>query len=342
MMKGSTMTRTASTTPNNALLTGTLYMLGAQVIFAGVNFAYDVLTNPWNPMLEGDKMTSSSAVFWQYLIATIFAILLILRIGLDKLKTRHPVLHEIRALVSAIGAQVFVFGFASGVPVWQMIGLLMTGPFFVIAGSVLFLGERLSLVRIGASTAAFIGAMFVVGVGTESFTWASLLPVLAAAMWSTTTVISKYLSREETPESLTLYLLLLISVNHALIGIVLGILAVALPAGILPAGLSTGVDFSFPVSAATGWIVSLGLVTAAAQYLLWNAYKQADATYLQPFDDLKLPLNLMVGWVMLSQVPGIWFWPGAALIVGASVFIAMYERSSGPNGRLGMPVRPAA
>ena len=116
-------------------------MVCAQVVFAVVNFSYDVLTNPWNPLLAGGKMTSSSAVFWQYLIATVFAIPLILRIGLDKLKTRHPVLHEVRALVSALGAQVFVFGFASGVPVWQMVGLLMTGPFFVIGGSVLFLAK---------------------------------------------------------------------------------------------------------------------------------------------------------------------------------------------------------
>src|SRR5688572_1182330 len=225
------VSQVSSTTPSssNTALLATLYMVGAQVIFAVVNFVYDVLTNPWNPLLSDAKMTSSSAVFWQYLIATLFALPLILRIGLGKLRTRHPVLHEVRALVSALGAQVFVFGFASGVPVWQMVGLLMTGPFFVLAGSVLFLGERLTLTRIGASVVAFAGALLVVGIGTDSFTLASILPVLAAALWATTTIISKYLSREEEPETLTLSLLLLISVNHALIGLVLGILAVTLP-----------------------------------------------------------------------------------------------------------------
>ena len=147
-----------------------------------VNFLYDVLTNPWNPMLGDAHITSASAVFWQYLIATIFAVPLILRIGLSKLKTRHPVLHEVRALVSALGAQVFAFGFASGVPVWQMVGLLMTGPFFVIAGSALFLGERLTMTRIGTSSVAFLGAILIVGIGSGGFTWASLLPVVAAAL----------------------------------------------------------------------------------------------------------------------------------------------------------------
>ena len=68
-----------------------------------------------------------------------------------------------------------------------------------------------------------------------------------------------------------------------------------------------------------------GLVTAAAQYLLWSAYKLADATYLQPFDDLKLPLNVLLGWIVLSQIPSLWFWPGAALIIAASSFVYWNE-----------------
>lgn len=316
----------------NDLIRGTTFMVAAQVIYAVVNFTYDVLTNQWNPMLADFKMSSSSAVFWQYLIATVFAIPLILRIGLDKLKSRHPVLHELRALASALGAQVFVFGFASGVPVWQMVGLLLTGPFFVIAGSVLFLGERLSATRIGASVVAFIGAFMIVGLGTDAFTWASLLPVLAAALWSATTVISKYLSREESAESLTLYLLLLIVVNHAVIGLLLGLLAIVLPAGALPASLASGVDFGLPQGDAMWWMLLLGLLTAATQYLLWSAYSVADATYLQPFDDLKLPFNLLIGWLLLSQIPGVTFWPGAALIVGASLYIGLVENRRTDDG----------
>ncbi|MCB1518729.1 MAG: DMT family transporter [Hyphomicrobiaceae bacterium] len=319
------MSQTASSPANNGLMLGTIYMVAAQVIFAIVNFVYDVLTNPWDPLNAADKMSSSAAVFWQYLIATIFAVPLILRIGLANLRTGHPVWHEIRALASALGAQVFVFGFASGVPVWQMVGLLLTGPFFVIAGSVLFLGEKLSPTRLGASIVAFIGAFLIVGFGTDAFTWGSLLPVLAAALWSATTVISKYLARDETPESLTLYLLLLIVVNHAIIGIVLGILVTILPAGALPASLSTGLDLGLPTGEGVWWMLFLGLVTAAAQYLLWNAYKFADATYLQPFDDLKLPFNVLLGWIVLSQVPSALFWPGAILIIAASLYVGIME-----------------
>jgi drug/metabolite transporter (DMT)-like permease len=72
-------------------------------------------------------------------------------------------------------------------------------------------------------------------------------------------------------------------------------------------------------------LVLLGALTAAAQYLLAIAYKVADATYLQPFGDLKVPLSGLLGWIVLSQVPSAWFWPGAALILAASTIIFWVE-----------------
>ena len=50
-------------------------------------------------------------------------------------------------------------------------------------------------------------------------------------------------------------------------------------------------------------LVLLGVLTAAAQYLLAFAYRTADATYLQPFGDLKVPLTAVIGFVFLSQLP---------------------------------------
>lgn len=311
------MNQISSTT--NAPVLGALFMLGAGITFAITNILTPIIT--WQM-----GVPSTAVVFWQYILATVFALPLIARIGLSKLKTRHPYWHETRAFLSALGVQFFAFGFAVGVPVWQMVALSMTGPFFILIGATVFLGERLTPQRLGATVVGFIGAVMVSQVGTEAFTLASLLPVLAALCWGTVSVITKYLARDEEPESLTLYMLVLITPNHFLIGLILGIAVAVLPAGTLPQGLATGFDFMPPMGEALGLIVLLGLVTAGAQYFLSFAYKVADATYLQPFDDLKLPLNTLLGWVVLSQVPAIWFWPGAVLILAASSFILWSEQ----------------
>lgn len=298
---------------------GAAYMIGAGITFAAVNIITPIVTYQMG-------VASSSVVFWQYVIATIFALPLIFRLGgLASMKTRHPVLHEIRAFVSALGVQAWAFGFASGVPLWQMIALSMTAPFFVVAGATVFLGEKLTIQRAAAVGAGFIGALIVTQVWSTTFAWTALLPIIAAALWATATVLTRYLAREEAAESITLYMLVLITPNHLLIGLLLMIGIAVLPAGTLPSGLATGFDFGLPGGNPFWLVVLLGLITAGSQYLLSLAYKVADATYLQPFDDLKLPLNLLLGWVVLNQVPDAWFWPGAALIVGASLYIMRQE-----------------
>src|SRR6185503_953684 len=202
--------------------------------------------------------------------------------------------------------------------------LLSTGPLFIILGSTLFLHERASVTRIIAALVAFAGAVIVSGIGTEGFTPMTLVPIGAAALWATTDVLTKYLSREESPETLTISLLVLITPNHLLILLAATIWASVLP-GFTPSGLATGFPFALPTGNGLWLLLLLGILTAAAQYLLAFAYKVADATYLQPFGDTKVPLTALLGWVLLSQVPSGWFWLGAVLIVGASLLILYAE-----------------
>lgn len=315
------MSQISSSTTNTAA-TGAVFMLVAALAFAGSNLLQSVLPTPVE--YGGYGMSSTGMAFWQYVIAAVLSLPLVFRIGLDKLRTRHPLAHEIRAFVSALGVHVFVYGFASGVPIWQMVTLLATGPLFIILGSTLFLGERASTARIGAALVGFVGAIIVSGVGTDSLGWTALVPVVAAALWATTDVLTRYLAlKGESPETLTISLLVLVTPNHLLILLAVWGLGIVAP-GLLPVRLADNV-FALPSGSALWLLALLGALTAVAQYLLAYAYKVADATYLQPFGDTKVPLSGLLAWVVLGQVPSVWFWPGAALIVAASVFIYWAE-----------------
>jgi drug/metabolite transporter (DMT)-like permease len=316
------MSQISSSTLRNGAVSGALFMLVASLALAGTNILQSVLPTP--VQYGGYGMASTGMAFWQYLIATVFALPLIARIGLKNLRTSHPVLHEVRALVSALGVHVFVYGFASGVPVWQMVTLLATGPLFIILGSTLFLHERASAARLIAAFVGFAGAIIVSGVGTEGFSWVTLVPIIAAALWAVTDILTKYLSRWESPETLTISLLVLITPNHLLILLLATIFAWVAPT-FVPTGLATGFPFQLPAGSGLWLLLLLGVLTAASQYLLAFAYKVADAIYLQPFGDLKLPLTAALGWIVLNQVPTAWFWFGAALILAASIFIYYVE-----------------
>jgi drug/metabolite transporter (DMT)-like permease len=307
-----------SSTPNSSgAVSGALLMLVASVAFAGTNVLQSYLAWPIG-------MASTGMTFWQYLIATLIALPLILRIGVRNLRTNHPIAHEIRAFVSALGVHVFVYGFASGMPVWQVVALLATGPLFIVLGSVLFLREKVTLVRLVAALLGFAGALMVSGIGSDGFSVLVLIPIAAAALWATTDVLTKYLTKKgESPETLTVSLLVLITPNHLLILLAATLLS-QVP-GLLPAGVATGFPFALPADLGLWLLLLLGVLTAAAQYFLAFAYKSADATYLQPFGDLKVPLTAVIGFIFLAQVPTLWFWVGTALIVGASLLIFFAE-----------------
>ncbi|KKB81060.1 membrane protein [Devosia soli] len=313
-----------SSSTHSGAASGAVFMLAASLAFAGSNTLQAVLPTPIE--YGGFGMSSTGMAFWQYVIASILALPIIMRIGLRNLRTSHPIAHEIRAFASALGVHVFVYGFASGVPIWQMVTLLATGPLFIILGSTLFLGERASSARIGAALTGFAGAIIVSGVGAEGFTWQTFVPILAAALWATTDILTKYLTRQgESPETLTISLLVLITPNHLAILLLATAFAWALPAGAAP-----GFPFALPSGTGLVLLLLLGALTGAAQYLLSFAYRAADATFLQPFGDLKVPLGAIVGWIVLGQVPSIWFWPGAALIILASLFLYLVEGRDRP------------
>jgi len=320
-----------SSSTKSAATTGAAFMLVAAIAFAGSNLLQSALPTPVE--YGGYGMSSTGMAFWQYVIAAILSLPLILRIGVRNLRTSHPLAHEIRAFVSALGVHVFVYGFATGVPIWQMVTLLATGPLFIILGSTIFLGERASTARIAAAVVGFVGAIIISGVGAEGLGWQTLVPIVAAALWATTDVLTKYLTlKGESPETLTISLLVLVTPNHLLILLAVWALGITAP-GLLPAGLANNV-FAIPSGTALWLLLLLGALTAAAQYLLAFAYKVADATYLQPFGDSKVPLSGLLGWVLLGQVPSVWFWPGAALIVLASVFIYWVESRNRTTGTL--------
>lgn len=274
-----------------------LAMVASGISFAAVNLALQGAT-----MRLG--LSSSSATFWQYFIALLAAVPWILRRGRKAMATRHLFLHLCRILLAVAGVQLWVLSL-SQVPIWQAIALLMTSPFFVIIGARLFLGEPVGGVRWFATLIGFCGGMVILAPWTVDFQFASLLPVIAAAFWAGTSLITKRLTAEEAPDTVTVYLFLLLTPVNAVLAIADG--------------------FTFPTGLALAVILAAGVFTVLANYLLTLAYSKADAAFIQPFDHLKLPLNILAGWLVFGSVPTSSFWPGAVMIVAGSLIVMRDE-----------------
>lgn len=285
-------------------LAGAAFMVAAGVAFAAINVITQKVTSA--PDWGGYGFKSTSDAFWQYFIALLFSIPFILKEGIASMKTKRPGLHILRVVLSALGVQAFILGLSKGVPIWQVIALVMTSPFFILVGAKLFLGENPGSNRWVAAAIGFLGVLVVLQPWADGFNVYSLLPILAAALWGGASLITRALTATESSASITLWLLLLLTpINF---------------------GLSVSNGFEVPTGTVLWLVLLAGFLQFLAQYFLTRAYAAAEATYLQPFDDLRLPFNILAGFLAFGYLPVGNLWIGIALIVMGSVFLVWSEK----------------
>jgi S-adenosylmethionine uptake transporter len=276
----------------------------ALMVLAGLAFALANALTQIATFQLGFKAQSDT--FWQYAVALVLSLPFVIRQGLAGFRTNQPGLHLVRVVVSALGVQAFVMALAHGVQIWQVIALVMTSPFFVMLGAMLFLGERVGPQRWGAAALGFGGAMVLLRPWEAGFTPAALLPVAAALLWAVASLLTKKLTATEAPQTVTLWLLALLTPINL--------------------GLSVHVGFEWP----TGWILACvltgGVLMLVAQHVLTMAYAAADAAFVQPFDDLKLLSNIAVGWAVFGYLPEGSLWLGVAMILAGSSWLLWSEQ----------------
>ena len=204
----------------NSNLKGAGFMVLAGICFALANAVTWTVTYKMGFKAQSDA-------FWQYAIATAFSAPFIWRNGLASMKTRHPVLHLLRILLSVLGVQAFTQAFASGMAPWHVIALVMTSPFFVMFGAAILLGENVSLNRWIAAIIGFAGAMILLRPWESGFSLATLLPIAAAVTWGGASLITKRLTKDEPQTSITMWLLVLLTPVNLLFSLGAGVLRVA-------------------------------------------------------------------------------------------------------------------
>ena len=281
-------------------------LLGAfWMVLAGASFAIvNTITQYLGSVLN---MPSTVVAFYQYLVSLLIMLPWIMLSGLTQaLKTNKLGLHIVRVLFSVIGIQFWVWALAVPVPIWQAIALVMTSPLFATLGSAVFLKEHVGAARWLATLFGFAGCLIILEPWSDSFKAATLLPVAAAFFWAGYSVMVKYMSKTESDASIVVYLLVLITPFNLLL---------ALPNISAPDGTMW-------------WLLLLsGSLVGLAQWAIAKAYRHADASYVQPFDLVKLPLNVLAGWLVFKYVPPGNLWLGAAMIVAATLFILYREQS---------------
>ncbi len=145
----------------------------------------------------------------------------------------------------------------------------------------------------------FVGTMFIIRPGGDSFSWATLLPLGLVFCNSWFQVLTSKMARTEKPETMHFY--------TGWVGT--AVISLALP-----------FVWTWELPLQT-WalLLLLGLFATVGHFVMILAYQRAPAAALTPYLYTQIAFAMLGGWLVFSHIPDSWTFIGMALIAVCGV-----------------------
>lgn len=248
--------------------------------------------------------------FLRYAIGTcIIAAPILLRSGVRGLRSSRPGAQFGTGAVMTLALLVW-FAAVQHVTIAEITAIAFTSPIFIMAGAVLFLGERLHWDRLTAALVGFAGVLIVVYPRSQGIGGVHVWLMLASSpLFSAAYMMTKALTRHDTPDTIVLWQSLTVA-------------TFTLPFALL----------AWQAPSLSQWLLcaACALLGSAANYSLARAYAQADISATQSVKFLDLVWASMVGWIFFGDMPNTAALAGGSLICAAAFWIVKREARRRP------------
>ncbi len=212
-----------------------------------------------------------------------------------------------------LGATVtFLFGLQN-MPLTEASTILFLAPLIVTALSVPLLREQVGPRRWIAVCAGFAGALIIIRPGGEAFNLWAVFPMGTAFLYALYMVTTRHLSRTDSTLTTLVY--------TASVGALV---------------MSVIVPFVWVPLDTKGWLllIMLGSMGGANHFALIRAFRAAAAGVVSPFEYSRLIWATLFGYTLFGNLPDGWTVLGAAVIVGAGLYIYRREANAAGSGVL--------
>ncbi|MSO64418.1 MAG: DMT family transporter [Alphaproteobacteria bacterium] len=283
-----------------ANLRGALFMVATTMVFSGQQALV---------RLAGADVHPFVVAFWRSIFGLIVLLPLLRQHGLATFKTTKLVWHVGRGVLQTVSMLMYFLALTLA-PLTQNVALSFTAPLYTAILAVVLLGERLDWPRLAALVAGIAGAWIVIRPGLVEVNAGSALVLFASLCWGGSMTIIKYLSRTDSPLTITMYM-----------GIVMTV------ASFVPALFV----WSWPTPTTWIWLILIGACAGFAHLMLAEAFRSADVTTVLPFDYARIIWVSALGYFVFAEVPTVWTLAGGTLIFAAATFIAIREGRRRPH-----------
>ena len=245
----------------------------------------------------------------RYVAGTLLlAVLLARSEGVRALRLPRDALQWVRGVaisVSAVGMFLAVWI----MPLAEATTIIFTQPLLTAVLAMLLLGERARPSTWLATLVAFGGVFLVLRPNFETAGWGVLLPLLSAAGMAVTIIANRKVSGRASVLAMQYYM---------------SITAMIFLLGATAAAHLTGVDgfrMHWPHWSVVARCVFIGLTATLAQWLIFMGTVKAGAGTVAPMTYGQLLMAVVLGWVFFGEEPDPTGLAGAAVIIGAGLFL---------------------
>jgi drug/metabolite transporter (DMT)-like permease len=223
----------------------------------------------------------------------------------------RPFGHAGRGL-TAIGGMFCNFSALARLPIVDATAISFAAPLITVALAAVMLKERVRVYRWSAVIVGFVGVMVMLLPHLRGSTAALAGDAiggvygLAGAFFSALSIIqTRHLTKSETTSSIVFYFSLICTV-----------------AGLVtwPFGWNT------PSGTELAALIGIGLCGGLAHIVLTESYRWAPASLVAPFDYTSMLWALVLGYLAFGELPTALGFLGAAIIVGAGLFVIWREQ----------------
>jgi drug/metabolite transporter (DMT)-like permease len=217
-----------------------------------------------------------------------------------------------------MGTTSMVLGFyaVSMLPLADATAIAFSQPLFSVVVAALIVGETVRWRRWSATVIGFAGVLVMVRPGEGSLQLGALVALANAATVALSILLVKRLSDSETP--------LMILTQFAIFSTLL----LALPA-----------IWVWRWPDLWGWVLAVGVALSATvgQYFWVQAFKSGEMSAVAPFEYMRLPFAVFMGWLIWGEMPVIWTYVGAAIVIASALYIAHREHQLARERRRAAP-----
>ena len=253
----------------------------------------------------------------------LFVLYILYEGGLAGFRPPHLSFILLRGLILASANLAFYLAIAA-IPIADAVSIYFAMPFFVAALVAPVLGERVLPHRWYAIIAGFLGVLVMIRPGQGVFEPAALLALWSALGYAIGQAMSRPLAGLVPSSVMAFY-------QNVVYFVVAVVLAAVFARGGFEGALHPSLRFlSIPWTVPQAFdillMVAFGVFSAAVMPLFVHAYKIAEVNFVAPFEYTAMFWAVMWGAALFGDFPDGFTWLGAAIVIGAGLFMVHMDR----------------